>query len=973
MAALHALLLTDVVDSTKLTEELGDAAMAQLWIAHDRIARDLLPQWRGREIDKTDGMLLLFDDVRDAVGYALAYHRGLAARALPFKARAGIHVGPVSLRPNPPDDVARGAKPVEVDGLALPIAARVMSVALGAQTLLSADARIALGVAPQRVVSHGHWRMHGVADPVELFEIGEVGDAGDAPFQAPPDGPKVYRVMRQGDLWQPVREVRHSVPAERDSFVGRHAPLQLLAKKFEAGARLVSVLGMGGTGKTRLVTRFAWTWLGDYPGGVWFCDLSQARTLDGIHFAVAQGLDVPLGKADPVVQLAHAIAGRGRCLVILDNFEQVARHAEATLGHWLDRAPLAQFIVTTREVLGIVGEEMLALDTLDHHEATSLFIRRVESARTGYHPSEEDRRAIDQLVRVLDGLPLAIELAAARVRVMNPRMLLARMHERFRVLLSSGGRRDRQSTLRAAFDWSWELLSEPERAALAQLSVFAGAFTLGAAEAVVDVSQWTDPPLAVDLVEWLVGKSFVRRLEGDRLDLLQSVREYAAQHLVSESSFAGSGRLAQLAAEARHGVFFATRRVLFSAALDIENLIAACQRAAPRGDGSTAMATFEAAWETLELRGPFRVVLDLADVVRRTKGLAPGAAARLDQIAGRAHILAGRPEDARKLLVSARDAAQAHGDVICEARSLASLAELDTQAGQLDLARDGYEAALVRAREHGEAKLQCAVLNGLGTVHERLAQFDVSRSRYEAALAKAREIGNRRWEGGTLGNLGQFHANRGESDRALTLFEEALAIVGTLNDRQWQGNILCNAGLLNHAQGNMERASLQLGSALRIARELGYSFLEAVVLCNLGIVNEAVGRASLALNSYEAALEIARARNDHRLQGQVMGYLGLLNVREGRIDAGRTLLTDGASILRSQTDRVSLGVLLCALAQAEFLTARREAGFAALEEATRIAAETDSGPQSELGVALRHAGQSLEPVDSADSRRSGTP
>ncbi|MEP7102455.1 MAG: AAA family ATPase, partial [Burkholderiales bacterium] len=440
MATPHALLLTDVVDSTKLAESLGDAAMAALWTSHDRVARDLLPTWRGREIDKTDGMLLLFDDVTDAVGYALAYHRALAAQGMPFKARAGIHVGPVTLRPNRDDDIARGAKPVEVDGLALPVAARVMSVALGAQTLLSAEARSALAAMtpragtherPRRIVSHGHWRMHGIADPVELFEVGEVGKAGGdvaAPFTTPPDGTKVYRVVRQGELWQPVREVRHSVPAERDGFVGRQEPLLALAKKFDDGARLVSVLGMGGTGKTRLVTRFAWTWLGDYPGGVWFCDLSQARTVDGIHFAVAQGLDVPLGKADPVVQLAHAIAGRGKCLVILDNFEQVARHAEETLGRWLDRAPLAQFIVTTREVLGIVGEETLALAPLPMPDAAALFLRRAESARQGYAPGADDLLAIDQLVKVLDGLPLAIELAAARVRVMPPRTLLARMN-----------------------------------------------------------------------------------------------------------------------------------------------------------------------------------------------------------------------------------------------------------------------------------------------------------------------------------------------------------------------------------------------------------------------------------------------------------------------------------------------------------------------------------------------------------------
>ena len=147
MNQTRALLLTDVVDSTKLSEALGDAAMAQLWAAHDRVARDLLPTWRGREIDKTDGMLLLFDAAADALGYALAYHRALAALAVPLKARAGLHVGPVILRENSAADVARGAKPLEVDGLAKPTAARVMSLALGGQLLLTADARAALGEA----------------------------------------------------------------------------------------------------------------------------------------------------------------------------------------------------------------------------------------------------------------------------------------------------------------------------------------------------------------------------------------------------------------------------------------------------------------------------------------------------------------------------------------------------------------------------------------------------------------------------------------------------------------------------------------------------------------------------------------------------------------------------------------------------------------------------------------------------------
>src|SRR4051812_45398619 len=178
MSDVRALLLTDVVDSTKLSESLGDAAIAALWAAHDRVARDLLPRHRGREIDKTDGMLLLFDSADEAAAYALAYHRALAALPAPMKARAGLHVGPVILRANSEDDIARGAKPLEVDGLAKPTAARVMALARGGQTLLTADARKALTAPDLRIRSHGHWVLKGVSEPVELFECGDA----DAPF-----------------------------------------------------------------------------------------------------------------------------------------------------------------------------------------------------------------------------------------------------------------------------------------------------------------------------------------------------------------------------------------------------------------------------------------------------------------------------------------------------------------------------------------------------------------------------------------------------------------------------------------------------------------------------------------------------------------------------------------------------------------------------------------------------------------------
>ena len=969
MPILHALLLTDVVDSTRLTEKLGDAAMAGLWAAHDRIARDLLPLWRGREIDKTDGMLLLFDDVRDAVGYALAYHRALAARELPFKARAGIHVGPVSLRPNPPEDVARGAKPVEVDGLALPIAARVMSVALGAQTLLSADARLALGVVSQRVVSHGHWRMHGVVDPVELFEVGEAGETGKpgasgehsgAPFHAPPDSAKVYRVMRQGDLWQPMREVRHSVPAERDSFVGRQEPLQLLAAKFADGVRLVSVLGIGGTGKTRLVTRFAWTVLGDYPGGVWFCDLAQARTVDGIHFAVSQGLDVPLGKTDPVVQLAHAIAGRGKCLVILDNFEQVARHAEETLGHWLDRAPLAHFLVTTREVLSIVGESTLALDPLGMTDAAALFLRRAESAKYGYAASAADLLAIEQLVKVLDGLPLAIELAAARVRVMTPRALVGRMHERFNVLLSRAGRRDRQATLRAAFDWSWELLSEIEKAALAQLSVFRGGCTPESVSAVLELpSAGGESPSPVDVVHWLVDKSFVRQIGDERFDLLESVREYAAEHLRTEGRFEGSGPDTRAAAEARHSCFFARldpKVATSGAGAELDNLVAACRRATAWNDAAIAVAALRRAWGVLRLRGPFRVGIELAEAVNRIAPLDGRDRVEADLILGSALQLSGLAMQAQARLLAAQAGARALGDSDLEGRALHPLATLQAQSGEIDMAAQSYERAMACACDGTDRSQECAVLNGLGAFSESLGRIDEARLLYARALALARAIGDRRWEGGTAGNLAGWFASQGNPAEARTLYAQSIAIATELGDRQWEANALCNLGLLHHAEGRFDDAQRALEASLATARDLGHARLLCIVQCNLGLVAEARGDPAAALGHHEAALTLARDLADRRSEGQFFGHVGLLHARQGRVEAARECLAAGEALLLGMSDRVSLGILLCASAQAHHLAGNLGAAGAALHQASELAAAVgDTSAKSEFGLALQQA------------------
>jgi len=998
----RALLLTDVVDSTKLSLRVGDVEMARLWAAHDRAARDLLPVWHGREIDKTDGMLLLFDVASDAVGYALAYQHALNQLVPPLNARAGLHVGSVTLRENSSADVALGAKPIEVEGVAKATAARVMSVALGGQILLSADARQCIDADGLRLQSHGHWRLKGLDEPIELFEACDE----HAPFFPPPDSEKAYRVVRQDEFWLPVREIRHSLPAEGDAFVGRVDALAELARQIRSGARLVSVLGIGGTGKTRLVMRYGRSWLGEFPGGVWFCDLASARSVDGIASAVAQGLDVPLGRDDPVVQLGHAIAGRGPCLVILDNFEQVARHATQTLGQWLARADQASFVVTTREVLGLAGEMVLALPPLAPAEGGALFLQRAMAAKPDFQPNVEDQAAIAQLVVLLDGLPLAIELAAARVRVMAPRMLLARIGERFKLLASKGGRLDRQSTLRAAFDWSWDLLPPPEKAALAQLSVFEGGFTLEAAEAVIDLSDCDDAPWTVDALQALVDKSFVRSRGDGRVDLLVSVQVYAAEHLQTEGRYAGSGPQALAAAELRHVAWYASLgeiRAVEGRCADLDNLVTACRRAVTLGDGNLAAGALDGACAALDLRGPFQTGVELAESVCGMPGLGDRAAAHAQSALAHSLVGCGRSGAAHALYDRALECARAAGDRYCEAavtirlgslhleqgrmdearaqhiaamkmarelgerrlecQAMTALGSVDLNEGRIDEALQHYQRADAMARELGDLQLECAAILSLGNVYSQEGRPDQALLHYERALAMARETGSRRMQGNLLGNIANEHGSLGHMEQARARFEEALAIARDIGYRQLEGNTLCNLGMQHLVQGRLEDASTASQAALVLARELGHVRLECIVLCNLGIVLERLGRPDEALSQFEAAVRIAHNLGDPHSEGQFLGYLGLLHARQGRHDDARHRLDSGEALLRSASDALGLGILLTSRAEAHHLAGDAAAAAASLAAAATIAAEIVAGPASEIGLALARVSTLVAPAD----------
>jgi predicted ATPase/Flp pilus assembly protein TadD len=746
------------------------------------------------------------------------------------------------------------------------------------------------------------------------------------------------------------------LPAEADAFVGRNEQIRDLARRLESDARLVSIIGIGGSGKTRLVARFAWTVLGDFPGGTWFCDLSGARGVDGIAHAVGRALDVPLGKEDPVVQLGNAIAGHGRCLVILDNFEQVARYAEETLGRWLSRANEARFVATTREVLGLPGEQVLALPPLPQNDAAALFAQRARAAKQDFHVTPDDEQAILELARLLDGLPLAIELAAARVRVMSPRSLVERMSERFRLLASTGGRQDRQATLRSTFDWSWDLLSPPDKSALAQLSVFDSGFTLDSAEAVLDLTACGDAPWVADAVQSLVDKSLVRQLENGRFDLLVSVQEYAATHLRSEGRFPGSGPVAQASAEVRHFAHFGgldAERAIENRCADVDNLVAACLRATARGAETEAVGALRGAWAALKLRGPYRVGVELAAIVRVLPGMDPAIRAQVDEIAGDALGVSGKVAEARVHLAAALALARNAGDRKCEARVRNRLGLLDINAGDTAQGRSHFEAALALSREVEDGVTEWEAHNGLGNAWETQGRFDPARTHFETALRTARRLGDRRREGRTLGNLGILHVEQGQFAEGRALYEEALALAREMGDRQWEGNTLSNLGLLHQLESRPSEALPALEAALVVAREMGNVRFEGIVLCNLGIVYDALSRFDEARLRLEAALTKAREARDQRSEGQFLGYLALVHAHLRRFEEARHCLETGESLLHAVSDRFSLGILQCNRAETEQLAGAVDAASAALDGAQSLAKEVGAGPQSELGQAIR--------------------
>ncbi len=772
MSEARALLLTDVVDSTKLSQASGDQAMAEVWAAHDRAARDLLPAWSGREIDKTDGMLLLFSSVDDAAHYALAYHAALAKLPLPLRARAGLHFGPVVLRENLPEDVALGAKPLEVDGLAKPIVARLMALAQGGQTLVTEQARKALGDGGWTLASHGHWMLKGVDDPIELFEVG----GSDTAFVSPIDGEKAYRVARSGEFWLPAREITNNLPQQLTSFIGRECERREVRAALDA-SRLVTLLGPGGVGKTRLSLQVAAEVMARFPDGVWFLDLAPLRDSALVAPELAQVLGVREEPDKPLLRTLGAALNLRRTLLIFDNCEHLIDACAGLANAILRATPQVRILASSREALRVPGEQTyqvlplplpsrgVGIEVLARSTAVRLFIERAQTHRSGFALTEHVAPAVAELVVRLEGIPLALELAAARVRAMSVAEINSRLEDRYE-LLAGGGRvlLARQQTLRALVDWSYDLLGETERVLLVRLSVFAGGFDLEAAEQVCG-TQPIEPIAILDVVGSLVDKSLVIADDGragTRYRMLDTIRDYARDKLDA------SGEQADVTTRHCQHYFALAKRIrdgckgadlakwIQRAESDLDNLRGATALALAAGVDPLIAVKIAVALQGFwilrgyasEGRSVIRAALKLDAV--RASDMAQAYALYVG--AALAHSQSDHAE-ARAMLQICLTLRRKLGNLVEIAATLSTLALAQLQGGDSQAAREGELEALELFRAAGERIGEAIVLLQLGQIAQFAGEEAArrgsgcrtrSRSRVMSATARPRASANSR-------------------------------------------------------------------------------------------------------------------------------------------------------------------------------------------------------------------------------------
>ena len=773
---------SDVEGSTRLLMELGDrypSAHAE----HQRIVRAALGAHEGMEVStEGDSFFAVFVDANEAVAAAAEIQRHLAEHRWPrgaaFRVRIGLHTGQA---------VVAGDDYV---GLDINRAARIANAANGGQTVLSDTARAAVGSSLPGDLALRDLGRHRLKDVgVErLWQLDVPGLAGS---------------------FGPLRSLEAhptNLPAERTSFVGRTGERAALAAAVRVSP-LVTVTGPGGIGKSRIAIAVARSLVDEFPDGVFYLDLVSHDQLEPMLIELARISDTRLAPdGDPVAAILGRFVGRS-ALLVFDTADRLAGFG-TLVSRLLDACTDLRVLVTARMPLHLGAEIEFPLLTLDLPPARSgdtraiamssavqLFMRRAQSVRPDLELGPHNAAAIAAITARLDGVPLAIELAAARIRVLPPEAILARLDRRLPVL--KGGAVDspeRQRTIEATIAWSYELLEPDERVMLGRLSVFSDAFDLASALAVSEGSGASEDTFdgdPADVLERLVDRSLVSTVaRGDTTDfrLLGIIREFAADRFESDPDAA---RVRER--HARNVLAIAERS---AAALDGPQEVAALQRLDRAGDD-------------------VRVALDwaIAGGGSGSPDTNDHLGLRLTTALGRAWYLQGRSREG---------------------------------AEQIDRALAADPAA--------PSTLRANALHLSGVLHEERRESALATERFEASLELLRSIDDRLLIARELNSLGVAARNAGEIDRSADLLEEALAMRRSLGDGPGIATTLTNLGVVAIDRGRYDEARIHLVEALELDRASGASGVVAYSSSLLGTVYLRTGRRGEGITLLRSAL-----------------------------------------------------------------------------------------------------------------------
>ncbi len=791
-------LFTDIEGSTSLWEAAPDSMRAALEL-HDAILHDSIKAHGGQVFSTGgDGLAAVFARSIDAVAAAAQAQAALTTEAWPLDApirvRIGVHTGEAIERDG------------DYFGPAVNRAARLMAMGHGGQVLIShATEQLLQGALSGGLDlwDLGEHRLRDLSRPERIFQLCVPGCDADFP---------------------PLRSLdaaRTNLPVQLTSFVGREEDIRTVGALL-GEHRVVTLTGVGGVGKTRLALQVAAEQLDAFPDGVWLIELASLGEPSRVVEALAAALGI---EPAPGRTIEQAILDKVRSSVVLlvfDNCEHLLDEARRVVDLLVRSAPHLVVLATSREPLGAPGEQVVPLRSLDSESSVRLFAERAVAVDASFALGETDRGVVTRLCRRLDGIPLAIELAAARVRMFSPAELAERLGERFRLLTGGRGAVERHHTLRAAIDWSYDMLAAADRAVFERMSVFWGGCTLAAAQA-VGSGDGIDHADVVEALSSLIDKSLITADRSDRVTRyrqLETVRQYAEERLVASGD-------ADLVRE-RHARYFATfardaARGLWSSdevawaqrvEADLDNIRAAVSWAVAAGVTDLAMR-IAAALVTQAVERPAWATASIADQALSASGAdthslraivmgeAVWAAVRIGHI------------DRAQVLLDQSIEAQRQG-----ARFTASVW---TYAAMLfDRYRDSEKVAVRRAQEaldRAEAARDVVGATALRAAHAITLigwsdRVDEARESAERALADAHALGQPALIAMGLLALGEVLVSSGEAERGLAMLRESRELANEINST-WQSiSALAALAALQAHHGDPGQAAVDLRELL---------------------------------------------------------------------------------------------------------------------------------------------------------------